>query len=127
MNALKDGTPRLKLNKKMQSPTKQLKQSDLESLKQIQAYIWQMNIDRGFNLEDLSKKMLMLTEEVGEIARAIRKLSGLKFDASTAQSDLAEEIADVFIVLLGLASVAKIDVAEAVKLKEVKNKKRSWE
>lgn len=73
----------------MQSPTNQLKQSDLESLKQIQAYIWQMNIERGFNLEDLSKKMLMLTEEVGEIARAIRELSGLKFDASTAQSDLA--------------------------------------
>lgn len=88
-NVLKDGTPKLKLNKKMQSPTNQLKQSDLESLKQIQAYIWQMNIERGFNLEDLSKKMLMLTEEVGEIARAIRELSGLKFDASTAQSDLA--------------------------------------
>ncbi|MFZ1523109.1 MAG: MazG nucleotide pyrophosphohydrolase domain-containing protein [Candidatus Saccharimonadales bacterium] len=109
----------------MQSPTNQLNQADLESLKQIQAYIWQMGVERGFN-EDLSKKMLMLTEEVGEIARAIRKLSGLKFDASTAQSDLAGEIADVFIVLLGLASLAKIDVAEAVKLKEEKNKKRSW-
>jgi NTP pyrophosphatase (non-canonical NTP hydrolase) len=38
-----------------------------------------------------------------------------------------KEITDVFIVLLSLAGMAKIDVAEAVKLKEEKNKKRSWE
>jgi NTP pyrophosphatase (non-canonical NTP hydrolase) len=68
----------------------------------------------------------MLTEEVGEVAKAVRKISGLKFDKSTSQSDLAEEIADVFIVLLGLASMTNVDVAEAVKLKEEKNSKRSW-
>jgi NTP pyrophosphatase (non-canonical NTP hydrolase) len=106
--------------------SQQLSDQDLESLRRIQAYIWQINIDRGFNLESLSKKMLMLTEEVGEVAKAVRKLEGLKFSASTSESNLAEEIADVFIVLLGLASVAKIDVAEAVKLKEEKNQKRSW-
>ena len=85
-----------------------------------------MNIDRGFNTEDPAKKMLMLTEEVGEVAKAVRKLSGLKFDKSTSQSDLAEEIADVFIVLLGLAGITGIDVAEAVKLKEEKKSKRRW-
>ncbi len=105
---------------------KKLSPEDLEALKRIQAYIWQMNIDRGFNLEDPAKKMLMLTEEVGEVAKAVRKLSGLKFDASTSQSDLAEEIADVFIVLLGLASITDIDVAGAVKSKEEKNSKRNW-
>jgi NTP pyrophosphatase (non-canonical NTP hydrolase) len=103
-----------------------LSDEDLQALRRIQAYVWQMNIDRGFNLEDLSKKMLMLTEEVGEVAKAVRKLEGLKFDENTSQSDLAEEIADVFIVLLGLASIAKIDVAEAVKLKEEKNQERNW-
>lgn len=104
----------------------ELSQTDLDALKRIQAYVWQMNIDRGFNIEDPSKKMLMLTEEVGEVAKAVRKISGLKFDKSTSQSDLAEEIADVFIVLLGLASRTDVDVAEAVKLKEEKNSKRSW-
>lgn len=106
--------------------TKKLNSEDLAALKRIQAYIWQMNIDRGFNLEDPAKKMLMLTEEVGEVAKAVRKISGLKFDTSTSTSDLAEEIADVFIVLLGLASITEIDVAEAVKLKEEKNSKRNW-
>lgn len=103
-----------------------LNDHDLEALRRIQDYIWQMNIDRGFNLEDLSKKMLMLTEEVGELAKAIRKSVGLKFSKDTEQTEMAEEIADVFIVLLGLASVANIDVAKSVRLKEAKNEKRSW-
>jgi len=29
---------------------KTLNPEDLQALKRIQAYIWQMNIDRGFNL-----------------------------------------------------------------------------
>jgi NTP pyrophosphatase (non-canonical NTP hydrolase) len=45
-----------------------------DSLKKLQQYIWQMNIDRGFNLEDPSKKLVMLMEEVGELAKAVRKL-----------------------------------------------------
>lgn len=105
---------------------KKLDSKDLEALRRIQAYVWQMNIDRGFSLEEPAKKMLMLTEEVGEVARAIRKVSGLKFDSSTSQSDLAEEIADVFIVLLGLAGITEVDVADAIKSKEEKNSKRSW-
>ncbi len=107
-------------------PSNKLDPKDLDALRRIQAYIWQMNIDRGFNTEDAPKKMLMLTEEVGEVAKAIRKLSGLKFDKLTSQSDLAEEIADVFIVLLGLAGMTGIDVAEAVRSKEKKNSKRNW-
>lgn len=110
----------------MSPSNKTLTAEDLEALRHIQAYIWQMNIDRGFSLEDASKKMLMLTEEVGEVAKAVRKISGLKFDELTSQSDLAEEIADVFIVLLGLASVVDIDVAKAVNEKEKKNSKRTW-
>lgn len=107
-------------------PENKLSLDDLEALRRIQAYVWQMNVERGFDLEDASKKMLMLTEEVGEVAKAVRKISGLKFDESTSQSDLAEEIADVFIVLLGLAGATGIDVADSVKDKEQKNSKRNW-
>lgn len=110
----------------MTTSNSKLSKEDLEALKRIQDYIWQMNIDRGFNTEDPAKKMLMLTEDVGEVAKAVRKLSGLKFDKSTSQSDLAEEIADVFIVLLGLAGTTGVDVAQALKFKEEKNSKRNW-
>lgn len=98
-----------------------------DSLKKLQAYIWQMNIERGFATEDPGKKLIMLMEECGELAKAVRKATGMKFTESTKQTDLAEELADVQIILLGLASICNIDVFDAVVQKEEKNRKRSWE
>lgn len=97
-----------------------------DSLRQLQEYIWQMNIERKFNLEDPSKKLVMLTEEVGELAKAVRKTAGLKFTSTTRQTDIAEELADVQIVLLGLASLLDIDMLDAVSGKEAKNRTRTW-
>lgn len=97
-----------------------------DSLRQLQEYVWQMNIDRGFDLEDPSKKLVMLMEEVGELAKAVRSVAGMKFTDSTKRTDIEEELADVQIVLLGLASLLKVDIFEAVTAKETKNHKRSW-
>jgi|JI10StandDraft_1071094.scaffolds.fasta_scaffold1902244_2 NTP pyrophosphatase (non-canonical NTP hydrolase) len=96
------------------------------TLKRLQDYIWQMNIDRGFNTEDASKKLVMLIEEVGELAKAVRKTAGLKFTETTKQTELTEELADVQIVLLGLASLTGIDMRKAVAEKEAKNRQRKW-
>jgi len=85
-----------------------------------------MNKQRGFNLTDPSKKLVMLLEEAGELAKATRKIAGLKFTDTTMQTDVREELADVQIVLLGLASMLDIDMFEAVKEKEAKNRKREW-
>jgi len=97
-----------------------------DSLKELQRYIWQANIERGFNTEDASKKFVMLMEEVGELAKAVRMHVGLKFTDTTKQTDIAEELADVQIVLLGLASMLSIDMHEAVMAKEQKNRQRTW-
>ena len=99
---------------------------DTDSLKKLQQYVWQMNIDREFNIEDTSKKLVMLMEEVGELAKAVRGVAGLKFTDTTKVTELKEEIADVQIVLLGLASMADIDLFDAVIQKEKKNIQRKW-
>jgi len=85
-----------------------------------------MNKQRGFNLTDPSKKLVMLLEEAGELAKATRKIAGLKFTDTTAQTNVREELADVQIVLLGLASMLDIDMFEAVQEKEGKNRTRDW-
>jgi NTP pyrophosphatase (non-canonical NTP hydrolase) len=97
-----------------------------DSLRNLQEYIWQMNIERGFNTEDPSKKLVMLMEEVGELAKAVRKAAGLKFTDSTRRTELKEELADVQIVLLGLASLTGFDMFDAVIEKESKNRNRKW-
>ena len=96
------------------------------TVKELQKYIWQMNIDRGFNTENPSEKMVLLIEEVGELAKAIRQVIGLKCDDETKRTELSHELADVQIVLLGLASMLDIDMVEAVREKEERNQKRKW-
>ena len=68
----------------------------------------------------------MLMEEVDELAKATRKIAGLKFTDTTLQTDVKEELADVQIVLLGLASMLEVDMDEAVRAKEAKNRKHTW-
>ena len=97
-----------------------------DSLQDLQKYIWEMNKQRGFNLTDPSKKLVMLLEEAGELAKATRKVTGLKFTETTAQTNVREELADVQIVLLGLASMLDVDMFDAVKEKEAKNRTREW-
>jgi NTP pyrophosphatase (non-canonical NTP hydrolase) len=100
---------------------------DDDSLRALQKYIWQMNIERGFDAEDISKKLVQLVEEVGEVARAVRKSAGMKFTDTTKQTELADELADVLIVLLGMATLADIDIHDAFVAKEEKNRKRTWQ
>ena len=85
-----------------------------------------MNIERGFDTKDVSKKLVMLMEEAGELAKAVRKHVGMKFTDTTKQQELREELADVQIVLLGLASMLDEDVFSAVIDKEKKSRTRKW-
>ena len=70
---------------------------------------------------------MLLLEECGEFARAARASVGLKFADDTQRADLQEEAADVFVVLLGLCNLLEIDLEQAVRAKEEKNKKRTWQ
>lgn len=98
-----------------------------DSLAELQEYVWQINIERGFNTKDASKKMVMLMEEVGELAKAVRKHVGLKFTDTTQQQNIKEELADIQIVLLSLASMLGEDMFEAVIDKEKKKQNQNLE
>ncbi len=100
--------------------------TDTDSLQEIQKYIWQKNIDRGFSEEPPEKKLVMLMEESGELAKAIRQAIGMGFSETTTMTDIKEELADVQIILLGLASTMNVDMLEAIREKEEKNSRRNW-
>lgn len=97
------------------------------SLKTLQKYIHEVVIQRGFGDEQPRDILLLMMEEVGELAKVIRKLSGIKIDATKNNYALLEdELADVFIYLLDLAGTLEVDLFSAFYSKEQKNSKRSW-
>lgn len=50
------------------------------NIKQLQKYIAQKIKNRGFLDENLHERLLLLTEELGELVKACRKISGMNID-----------------------------------------------
>lgn len=100
------------------------------TLQDIQQYIAKMKIERGHNTEDKAYEAMLLAEEVGELISAIRKtMKGGGVDVAKTPltiDDVKDEIADVLIFLLSIANMHDINVEEAFRQKEEKNKKRTW-
>lgn len=66
-------------------------------------------------------QLAQLTEEVGELARVISRLYGDQSFKKGEKEDLADEIADVFFVLVCLCNQTGVDLKEAF-LKNMKKK-----
>lgn len=99
------------------------------SLNDIQHYIRNVIDIRGFSNQNVEKTMLLLTEEIGELAKSIRK------DATSMESDknklynydtIEHEIADCFIVLTSICNKLNINMFDAINEKEKININRKW-
>ena len=105
------------------------KLSKESSINEIQNYIKKIMEIRGFNKEKSSEKILLLIEEVGELAKAIRKNEnklGIDKTKEYNYSSIESEIADVFIVLLSICDILNIDLLKVFLDKEEENIKRIW-
>jgi len=96
------------------------------TLADIQAYIAAVVAFRGFDKEDVQDKFIMLTEEIGELAKALRKTNGVRMATDSAATNVAEEAADVLWMLVCVCNILGIDLEAALRSKEEKNKQREW-
>lgn len=92
-------------------------------LKVLQKQYARIAKQNGWHDESARDTMLLLTEEIGELARAVRKYEGLKRD-SEFNVQLSEELADVQIYTAHLANIVGLDLGDAVSAKIVKNSKK---
>jgi len=96
------------------------------TLKELQAYFAEKSKERGFDKETAQDTLLLMIEEVGELARAIRKRVGIKSDDKSRIYPVQEELADILAYLLHLSNILKLDLEESFWKKEEENKKRVW-
>jgi NTP pyrophosphatase (non-canonical NTP hydrolase) len=103
------------------------KLNDDSTIKDIQEYINKMLLARGFKGQSKQEIMLLLTEEIGELAKEVRKSTNMKIDQNDPKEDeISDEIADVFIYILTMCDEYDIDLMQALINKEKKNIKRVW-
>lgn len=99
------------------------------TLQEVQQYIKHVIEIRGFSNQEIEKTMLLLLEEVGELAKSIRKNAtnmGIDNNKANNYDTIESEVADVFIVLSSVCNKLDIDLYKALKDKEEENIKRVW-
>lgn len=105
------------------------KMDDTTSLSFLQKYVDEMVNIRGFSDETPQDCLLLLTEELGELAKEVRKShTTIKNDTAKNNTDnLKGEVGDVFMMLLALCRTLDISLIEAFRDKELINCDRNWE
>jgi NTP pyrophosphatase (non-canonical NTP hydrolase) len=100
---------------------------DEPTLRVLQEYLATVCQERGWTKDSPSEKFVLFVEEVGELAKAIRKRVRL-YDETAAKQTFAleEEFADVLGYLLDLANCYGVDLEAAFRAKEKINETRIW-
>lgn len=93
-------------------------------LRALQDYYGVMAARRGYAHETPQDTMLLLTEEIGELARAVRRRVGLARDGEYPEDTVGDELADVQLYIVHFANVLGIDLSQAVTRKERVNAAR---
>lgn len=105
--------------------TLELKQKP--TLADLQEYVVHMKRERGHNTTDKFFECCLLAEECGEVISAVRKSNkGGSIGTGSTAGNVAEELADVLIYVCSLANMHDIDLEQAFRDKEEKNKQRIW-
>lgn len=101
--------------------------NEKSSIAEVQKYVKDMKKARKFDRVTIEREMMLFLEELGELAKAIRKNTNGHLDIAKEYNDsVEEELADCFIYLLSIA-MSNVDIFKAFKDKEIKNCDRIWE
>lgn len=94
------------------------------TLTDYQELIDELVVERGYDKETVSEVFTLFVEETGELAKAIRKYNGQKVHTDSQTHNVAEELADVFWLLVDLSNRLGVDLEQAFRNKELKNQSR---
>ncbi|WP_299454752.1 MazG nucleotide pyrophosphohydrolase domain-containing protein [uncultured Microscilla sp.] len=106
---------------------------DKPTLADLQQYMDAVCTERGWNKNNPLETFLLFSEEVGELAKAIRNQRGLYQEEakahqkpSSTKQALEEEFADVLGYIFDLANHFEVDLEKAFRAKEAINEQRDW-
>jgi NTP pyrophosphatase (non-canonical NTP hydrolase) len=89
----------------------------MKTIKEHQDHVKFVVKDKGFDKETPHQVLGLLVEEVGEMAKALRKLEGIKTGPHSKTHDIEEEAADVLFMLLDFCNRMDVNLQSSFKAK----------
>ena len=90
-----------------------------DTIKHLQEYVAYKIKKRGFENETLHERLLLIVEEIGELVKDCRHLSGMNVNQNSEHKvDVGEEVADVLNLLFAVAIKLNLNIEEEYRKKE---------
>lgn len=94
-------------------------------LSELQKEIYQNKVNRGFNITDLGKEIILMTEELGELARAYKKSNKKAVQEINKKDEIIDAIGDLMVYCLGLCEMLGVDSKKILEKIVENNKNRN--
>lgn len=84
------------------------------NLSQLQKEIYQNKVNRGFNVTDIGKEIILMTEELGELAKAYKNSDKKPAREINNKEAILDAIGDIMIYCLGLCAILGVNSQEVL-------------
>jgi|GEM_PF-1951930 len=84
------------------------------NLNEIQKEIWENKVNRKFNTTDIGKEIILLTEELGELAKAYKHSNQLPADEINNKDEIIDAIGDIMVYCIGLCEMMQVKSEEVL-------------
>jgi len=78
-------------------------------LQKLQQKIYQNKVNRGFNATDIGKEIVLMTEEMGELARAYKNSDKKPAKEISNKDEIVDAVGDLMVYCLGLCAMLGAD------------------
>ena len=94
-------------------------------LYKLQKEIYQNKVDRGFNVTDVGKEIVLMAEELGELAKAYKNSDKKPAREISNKDEMIDAVGDLMVYCLGLCEMFGVNSEEILKKIVENNKKRT--
>jgi len=94
-------------------------------LSKLQKDIYQNKVDRKFNVTDVGKEIVLMVEELGELARAYKNSNKKPAGEIDQKEEMVDAIGDLMVYCLGLCEMLGVNSEKVLEKIAENNKKRT--
>ncbi len=94
-------------------------------LRELQREIYANKVRRNWNVTDVGKEIVLMVEELGELARAYKNSNKLPAAEIDQREEIVDALGDLMVYCLGLSEMMGVNAAEVLTAIVENNKDRS--